>query len=130
MTVLDENHNLVSLRMFKYVLGFMGDRKFTHPLTIAVEAIQTAYFHPLLRDELFLQIVKQLSKNPSNTSLKRGYAILYATICTFPPSEVLENYLETFLRTRKLTIIVKRMHVIVYLRARDNPPTLRDTSPQ
>ena len=126
LTVLDENHNLVSLRIFKYVLGFMGDRKFTHPLTIAVEAIQTAYFHPMLRDELFLQIVKQLNKNPSNTSLKRGYAILYATICTFPPSEVLENYLETFLRTRKLTRIAKRMHVIVYLRARDNPPTLRD----
>ena len=73
-----------------------------------------------------MQIVKQLNKNPSNTSLKRGYAILYATICTFPPSEALENYLETFLRTRKLTKIVKRMHVIVYLRARDNPPTLRD----
>jgi hypothetical protein len=126
LTVLDGKHGIVSLRMFKYVLGYMGDRHFTHPLTVAVEAIQTAYLHPPLRDELFLQIIKQLIGNPSTISVKRGCAMLFATLKMFPPSEDLENYLEIYLRKKKLKRILQQLHTIVYLRTKANAPTLKD----
>jgi hypothetical protein len=126
LTILDEKHSIVSRRMFKYVLGYMGDRHFTHPITVAVEVIQTAYLHSQLRDELFLQIVKQLKRNPSTISLKRGHALLFATLKMFPPSEHLENYLEIFLRKQKLNRILQQLHTIVYLRLNANAPTLQD----
>ena len=126
LTILDEKHSIVSRRMFKYVLGYMGDRHFTHPITVAAEAIQTAYLHSRLRDELFLQIVKQLKRNPSTISLKRGHALLFASLKMFPPSERLENYLEIFLRKQKLNRILQQLHTIVYLRMNATTPTLQD----
>ena len=74
----------------------------------------------------FLQIIKQLIGNPSTISVKRGCAMLFATLKMFPPSEDLENYLEIYLRKKKLKRILQQLHTIVYLRTKANAPTLKD----
>jgi hypothetical protein len=49
---------------------------------------------PELRDEIFLQLCKQLTGNPSVGSTERGWVLLHVALCSFPPSEELENFLE------------------------------------
>ena len=49
---------------------------------------------PELRDEVFVQLCKQLAGNPSVGSAERGWVLLHCALCSFPPSEELENFLE------------------------------------
>jgi myosin heavy subunit len=127
LTRLDDRENIVSIRMFKHVMGFMGDRHYTYPMTLAAEALQTAYFHPVLRDELFLQIIKQITNNPSGESVEKGWLLLYITLSVFPPSSNLENYLEHFLRTnQRAGSVLKQLHVIVYQGCASTPPKPQD----
>ena len=56
--------------------------------------------HTALRDETFVQIMKQLSDNPRRASCIRGWTLLDVCLKSFPPSDILENFLEGFVRTR------------------------------
>jgi hypothetical protein len=49
---------------------------------------------PELRDEIFIQLCKQLTGNPSVVAVERGWVLLHVALCSFPPSEELENFLE------------------------------------
>ncbi|OAJ43244.1 hypothetical protein BDEG_26617 [Batrachochytrium dendrobatidis JEL423] len=51
-----------------------------------------------LRDEICVQLCKQLTKNPSNESLKRGWQLMDIICSTFPPSKNLDNYLKNFIQ--------------------------------
>lgn len=50
-----------------------------------------------MRDELLLQIVKQLRGNSDTDATDRLWRTLGACLSHFPPSKAFENYLETFL---------------------------------
>lgn len=67
----------------------MGDRK--APLGKDVELIQQhldlALREPLLRDELYMQVMKQITENPSRKSLMSGWEVLCVYSATFPPSK-------------------------------------------
>ena len=63
-----------------------------------------------LRDEVFIQIIKQLRDNPSTGSLERGWALLLVCLDSFPPSEDAENYIEHFLRSRNMKPCVVALH--------------------
>lgn len=52
---------------------------------------------PFLRDELYCQVMKQLSGNPSLASSQQGWILLHAMVSSFPPSPLLVQYLDTFL---------------------------------
>src|SRR5690349_16427398 len=45
--------------MFKSVLGFMKDTYHPYPMTLAAEVLHRCLEEPLLRDEIFCQLVKQ-----------------------------------------------------------------------
>lgn len=51
-----------------------------------------------LRDELFCQLVKQFTGNGRQYSVERLWQLMLLALTTFPPSVLLENYLEMFLR--------------------------------
>jgi hypothetical protein len=51
-----------------------------------------------LRDEIFVQSIKQLSQNPKPNQVHRGWQLMSVLVGTFPPSKNLENYLKSFLR--------------------------------
>ena len=51
-----------------------------------------------MRDELLIQLTKQLTKNPSDSSRFFGWQLLEICLAAFRPSEHLENHLEWFLR--------------------------------
>ncbi|EJD37788.1 Rho GTPase activation protein [Auricularia subglabra TFB-10046 SS5] len=53
--------------------------------------------HGELRDEVYCQLVKQLSANPNPQSVFKGWQFLCVLLITFPPSKNFETYLYAFL---------------------------------
>ena len=70
-----------------------------------------------LRDEIYLQLMKQLEKNPSSTSRHRGWKLMEICLKKFPPSDELENFLDYFCRQRSRIKQVKLMYRRIYLGA-------------
>ncbi|CAL8343644.1 unnamed protein product [Merluccius merluccius] len=53
---------------------------------------------PGIRDEIFCQILKQLTDNKDKKVCLRGWVLLSMCLSSFPPSQILIKYLESFLR--------------------------------
>lgn len=96
-----EPHSLanVALKCFRDLQRLMGDRKYgtrKHPRNPGPRALdfETMQRHlyiglqqPTLRDELYLQVLKQVTDNPSWSSCLRGWEVMCVYSTTFPPSK-------------------------------------------
>eukprot|EP00808_Paulinella_micropora_P018987 g73411.t1 len=98
LTDLNGKFSKTACRMFKNVMGFMGDRLYESPDLLAEEMLQTCLDNDWLRDEVYVQIIKQLTDNPSGASRKKGWTLLALCLETFSPSRDFENYFEFWLR--------------------------------
>ncbi|KDQ63918.1 hypothetical protein JAAARDRAFT_117739 [Jaapia argillacea MUCL 33604] len=56
--------------------------------------------HGELRDEIYCQVMKQLSGNPNTESVFKGWQLLCVLLITFPPSKDFEPYLQSFMQQR------------------------------
>jgi len=115
----DDRTRRLAVKAFRDILAFMGDRPLAKPLALAADLLATGLALPEMRDEILLQLAKQLSGNPSLASSERGWVLMHAALCTFPPSEELENFLELWLRERGAVPCVWAMHLTLY---RGGPP--------
>ncbi|KAF5880167.1 unconventional myosin-VIIa-like, partial [Clarias magur] len=52
---------------------------------------------PHIRDEIYCQILKQLSRNTDRTSRRKGWTLLSMCLGIFPPTELLIRYVEHFI---------------------------------
>ncbi|XP_042316884.1 unconventional myosin-VIIb [Sceloporus undulatus] len=89
---------------FIAIMRYMGDypskqEKFPVELTdqIFVAAIQ----EEVLRDEIYCQIMKQLTENNNRYSLNNGWQLLWLCSGLFPPSKPLLNHAQKFMETRQ-----------------------------
>jgi hypothetical protein len=63
------------------------------------EILALAYMRPELRDEIIAQTLRHLTANPSASSERIGWGLLWLCISSFSPSELFENTLELWLRS-------------------------------
>ena len=63
------------------------------PAMLAQDILRKGYEYKPIRDEIFLQIIKQLTNNPRPESVAKGWQVMCMCVGTFPPSYDFENYL-------------------------------------
>lgn len=67
---------------------------------------------PELRDEIYVQLLCQLSDNPSAISIYRGYQLLQVLLVVFPPSPSLAPTLRQFLIAKRGSVPRSRLGII------------------
>jgi hypothetical protein len=90
--------------LFKNIMNFMGDgskgEKFAGTMNLRVRIAMAGSSVVPLRDELFCQIMKQVSGNPSKSREVRGWQLMATCSALFPPSSRLIGYLRNFASER------------------------------
>ena len=70
-------------------------------LASSASVVIIMHHHNQLRDEIYLQIMKQLSSNPTADSIAKGWQVMCMCVSTFPPSLEFELYLLNFMHEQK-----------------------------
>ncbi|NXF52904.1 MYO15 protein, partial [Oceanites oceanicus] len=99
---VDGGINKLAAEAFQAVMKFMGD----HPLRGQTELdaictiLKLCADHEVLRDEVYCQIIKQVTNNTSSKpdSCQRGWRLLYILAAYYKCSEVLRPFLLAFLQ--------------------------------
>ncbi|KAJ3569619.1 hypothetical protein NP233_g4926 [Leucocoprinus birnbaumii] len=89
--------------------------------------------HGELRDEIYCQVMKQLTRNPNPESVFRGWQFLCVLLISFPPSKDFETFLQGFIQQHsnqqegRIDVIAKfclrRLAAIAKKGPRGKPPT-------
>ncbi|GBC02411.1 hypothetical protein RclHR1_04600011 [Rhizophagus clarus] len=109
-----------AIRCFKVIQRVMGDRsKGRSSSNSVLEDIQWLLDRGItygeLRDEIYVQICKQLNNNPNSESVRKGWELLCVITVTFPPSKNFEAYLvqftmDHFTQSNQIDILSKHVH--------------------
>jgi hypothetical protein len=116
----------VALLMFKNVFGIFGDKNYTNVDALLEELLATGLQTPDLVDEMYCQVMKQLTQNPVPESEAKGWNLMSMMLATFPPSTQLDNYLEYFLRRAGRGSCIKTLHRVQLCGPLRAPPPLAD----
>lgn len=82
------------------LLGWAGDKQLAYPGQLAKEVLDKGVRVPLLRTEIYAQIIKQLTQNRNPESTTKYWQMMRLALTHFPPSPELENYLEAWIRAQ------------------------------
>eukprot|EP01133_Synstelium_polycarpum_P010708 gene10708-12454_t len=98
---LDTNLEKLALECFNNILMYMGDidRK-KNASSHAICIIRVGLEHVDLRDEIYCQIVRQLTNHPKRDNKLRGWELMAAICGSFPPKQRLLKYVSSFLLHR------------------------------
>ncbi|KAB5550675.1 hypothetical protein PHYPO_G00056580 [Pangasianodon hypophthalmus] len=102
---LQKNSELSQLACISFtaILKYMGDypiKSARNPLELTDQIYGPALQHPELRDEVYCQIMKQLTNNNNGVSMERGWQLLWLCCGLFPPSQALLKHTQRFLESR------------------------------
>ena len=128
LSQLPANLQTGAVALSAYIAQYCGDqpREFAYPDTIAQELLQLALATPLLRDEVFIQLIRCMTGNHNTDSLQCARQLMFLCCSCFPPSEALENYLEAFLRRAREDACVFAVHKTAYSGAVPATPTISE----
>ncbi|KAG7456955.1 hypothetical protein MATL_G00241370 [Megalops atlanticus] len=88
---------------FIAILKYMGDyptKQVRSPLELTDQIFGPAMQHEDLRDEIYCQIMKQMTSNNNRISLENGWQLLWLCCGLFPPSQALLRHTQRFLESR------------------------------
>ncbi|XP_054646683.1 unconventional myosin-VIIb [Dunckerocampus dactyliophorus] len=89
---------------FTAVLKYMGDyptKQMQSPLELTDQIFGPATENEALRDEIYCQIMKQMSSNNNRFSMEQGWQLLWLCCGLFPPSQSLLKHTQRFLESRR-----------------------------
>uniref|UniRef100_A0A182NTY9 Myosin motor domain-containing protein n=1 Tax=Anopheles dirus TaxID=7168 RepID=A0A182NTY9_9DIPT len=114
-----------AVMIFTLVLKYMGDLPKGRDQIDVGKIFGPAMADDLLRDEVYCQIMRQLTDNRIQISEERGWDLLWLAVGVMLPSQPLQKELFTFLRTRKHPIAVdclQRLQKTIKVGGRKYPP--------
>lgn len=88
---------------FTAVLKYMGDYPIKHvrsPIELTDQIFGPATKHEELQDEIYCQIMRQLTNNSNRLSMERGWQLMWMCSGLFPPSQNLMTHAQRFLQSR------------------------------
>jgi len=125
--------------IFKNILMFMGTKRYNgdeNALAAEIVSIALNSPSPQLRSECYVQLIKQLTKNPSPESVRKRWQLMGLLLQFIVPSEAFEDYLICFLLQRKgkggATPYISTFHELKYRNSGEKyepplrPPTASD----
>ncbi|KAM4628965.1 unconventional myosin-VIIa [Polymixia lowei] len=89
---------------FTDILFYMGDyptKQMQSHLELTDQIFGPATQNEPLRDEIYCQIMKQMTSNNNRFSLEQGWQLLWLCCGLFPPSQSLLKHTQRFLETRR-----------------------------
>jgi hypothetical protein len=85
-------------KAFKDILGYMGDRKYQYRDTLAIEILNVGMDNDdNMRVELYVQLMKQLTKNPESSSVDMGWNLFAMMLIYFAPPATIDNFVAFFI---------------------------------
>uniref|UniRef100_A0A803TBL6 Myosin VIIB n=1 Tax=Anolis carolinensis TaxID=28377 RepID=A0A803TBL6_ANOCA len=96
------------------------ENKMASSLLLTDQIFVAAIQEELLRDEIYCQIMKQLTENNNRYSLNSGWQLLWLCTGLFPPSKPLLNHAQKFMETRqkeKLASDCRHLSILVFSRS-------------
>lgn len=89
----------IALQLFKNLMSYMGDRSSSkNPFLHVIKHTRLAMKSPEeIKDEAYLQVIKQITRNPNPTRCLRGWNLLAVMSSIYPPSMDLFHALIHFL---------------------------------
>lgn len=99
LTNVGQTHETKAVNVFNDIQGWMGDRAIpeVQRMTLAEQITATATQDKSLADEVYVQLMKQLTENPGSRSVRRGWELMLACCQHACPSSTLHEFLHTFL---------------------------------
>ncbi|XP_064007807.1 myosin XVB [Pogoniulus pusillus] len=97
----DSDLNELATQNFKTLMQFMGDQpknKNQNDVECIYEILKLCKEKESLHDEIYCQVIKQVSQNPSQESVLRGWLLLNLLTGYFLPSNILMPYATKFLQ--------------------------------
>jgi len=124
-SLLKENRHLdaVAVQLFKNIMSYMGDRKSSkNGKEHCKKIIRQCLAAPTgIRDECYVQIMKQTTHNPNKASEKRGWELLTQVLCFFPPSKMIVDSVREYIEKA----IVREGGTVAYVTAAGNESNCR-----
>lgn len=97
----DSERSNKATQMFVFIMKYMGDLpQARNSLLNTEEIFESAIEDETLRDELYCQLMKQLTENNIQSSEERGWDLMWLAAGLIVPSQVLLKELQEFLKTR------------------------------
>lgn len=125
LTVLSPVVATLAVFVFTHIIKVVDEKSSSAPEVLLRNLINIGRTCPIMRDEIILQIVKQLRSNPNEESECRVWYMLRLCLKFFPPSDLFENYLECFLlscinarmdtRSHLAQQCIRNMHSSIFL---------------
>ncbi|XP_070775715.1 unconventional myosin-VIIb-like [Enoplosus armatus] len=104
MKSLVRNSELSTLacNVFTAILKYMGDYpiKARSPIDLTDQIFGPATQHEALQDEIYCQIMRQMTSNNNRLSMELGWQLMWLCSGLFPPSHNLMRHTERFLKSR------------------------------
>jgi hypothetical protein len=97
LTVLSPILSALSVMIFTHTIKVIEENSSQYPEVLLRNILNIGRCCPMLRDEILMQCIKQLRENPVEGYEIRIWNLLKNCLKFFPPSDLFENYLESFL---------------------------------